>query len=189
MQQGFKASGKRRMVQMASRTQETNVLEHTARLWQATKVKCWSGSLRSRGREFKNVLRGLEMAPGIAGTLLCGRNWEKQEFLERFQTWRMQICRSATPKVQECWAADSRPEKTRRRLLNGEASSCEPRREVPRGGGPEEALEAGAVGEAVGHDDVLVEVVGARGAVTFDLIDHLADRKDGGGRGGVGLHL
>jgi len=52
------------------------------------------------------------------------------------------------------------------------------------------ALEAGAVGEAVGHDDVLVEVVGARGAVTFHLVDHLADGEDGGRGGrGVGLRL
>lgn len=51
-------------------------------------------------------------------------------------------------------------------------------------------LEPGAVGEAVGHDDVLVEVVGACGAVIFHLINHLADREDGGGGGGgVGLHL
>lgn len=43
------------------------------------------------------------------------------------------------------------------------------------------------MGEAVGHDDVLVEVLGAGGAVTFDLVDHLADRKDGGR--GVRIHL
>lgn len=41
-------------------------------------------------------------------------------------------------------------------------------------------LEPGAVGEAVRHDDVLVEVVRACGAVTFHLINHLADREDGG---------
>ncbi len=53
-----------------------------------------------------------------------------------------------------------------------------------------DALEAGAVGEAVGHDDVLVEVVRAGGAVTFHLVNHLTDGKDGGrGGGGVGLHL
>lgn len=46
------------------------------------------------------------------------------------------------------------------------------------------------MGEAVGHDDVLVEVVGARGAVTFHLVDHLADGEDGGRGGrGVGLRL
>ena len=54
-------------------------------------------------------------------------------------------------------------------------------------------LELGAVCEAVGHDDVLVEVVRARGAVAFHLVDHLADGEDGGGGGGggrgVGLHL
>lgn len=50
------------------------------------------------------------------------------------------------------------------------------------------ALEPGAVGEAVRHDDVLVEVVGACGAVIFHLVDHLADREDGGGRG-VGLQI
>lgn len=48
-------------------------------------------------------------------------------------------------------------------------------------------LELGAVGEAVGHDDVLVEVVGARRAVISDFVDHLADGQDGGR--GVGLHL
>lgn len=46
----------------------------------------------------------------------------------------------------------------------------------------------GAVTEAVGQDDVFVEVVGASRAVAFDLIDHLADGKDGGRRR-VGLHL
>lgn len=40
--------------------------------------------------------------------------------------------------------------------------------------------------EAVRHEDVLVEVVGARGTVILHLVNHLADRKDGGG-GGVGL--
>lgn len=60
--------------------------------------------------------------------------------------------------------------------------------------GPESekaSLEPGTVGETVGHDDVLVKVVGARGAVTFHLVNHLADREDGGGRGGggVGLHV
>lgn len=39
------------------------------------------------------------------------------------------------------------------------------------------------MGEAVGHDDVLVEVVGARGTVILHLVDHLADGKDGGGVG------
>ena len=42
--------------------------------------------------------------------------------------------------------------------------------------------------EAIRHDDVLVEVVGARGAVIFHLIDHLADGEDGG-RGGGGVRL
>lgn len=46
----------------------------------------------------------------------------------------------------------------------------------------------GAVTEAVGQDDVFVEVVGTSRAVAFDLIDHLADGKDGGRRR-VGLHL
>lgn len=50
---------------------------------------------------------------------------------------------------------------------------------VPEGGKWRTALEPGAVGEAVGHNDVLVEVVGARGAVTFHLVDHLADGEDG----------
>ncbi len=51
-------------------------------------------------------------------------------------------------------------------------------------------LEPGAVGEAVRHDDVLVEVVRTRGAVTFHLVNHLADREDGGRGGrGVGFHL
>lgn len=46
------------------------------------------------------------------------------------------------------------------------------------------------MGEAVRHDDVLVEVVGAGGAVIFHLVDHLADGEDGGrGGGGVGLDL
>lgn len=48
-------------------------------------------------------------------------------------------------------------------------------------------LELGAVGKAVGHDDVLVEVVGAGCAVISDFVDHLADGQDGGR--GVGLHL
>lgn len=52
---------------------------------------------------------------------------------------------------------------------------------------PGSVLEPGAVGETVGHDDVLVEVVGARGAVIFHLVDHLADGEDGGR--GAGLHL
>lgn len=51
------------------------------------------------------------------------------------------------------------------------------------------ALEPGAVAEAVGHDDILVEVVGACGAVTFYLVDHLTDGEDGGGGRGVGLYL
>lgn len=46
-----------------------------------------------------------------------------------------------------------------------------------------EALELGAVGEAVGHEDVLVEVVGAGGAVVLDFVNHLADGQDGGGVG------
>lgn len=55
---------------------------------------------------------------------------------------------------------------------------------------PGSALEPGAVAKAVGHDDVLVEVVRARGTVTFHLVDHLADREDGGGGGRrVGLYL
>lgn len=46
------------------------------------------------------------------------------------------------------------------------------------------------MGKAVRHDDVLVEVVGACGAVIFHLVDHLADREDGGRGGrGVGLHF
>lgn len=49
-------------------------------------------------------------------------------------------------------------------------------------------LKSGAVGEAVGQDDVLVEVICACGAVTFDLIDHLTDGEDGGG-GQVGFYL
>lgn len=52
---------------------------------------------------------------------------------------------------------------------------------------PGEVLELGAVGEAVGHDDVLVEVVRACGTVTLHLVNHLANRKDGGG--GVGLEF
>lgn len=44
------------------------------------------------------------------------------------------------------------------------------------------------MGEAVRHDDVLVEVVRASGTVILHLVNHLADRKDGGG-GGVGLDL
>lgn len=39
-------------------------------------------------------------------------------------------------------------------------------------------LEPGA-GKAVGHEDVLVEVVCAHGAVTLHLVDHLADGEDG----------
>ena len=56
---------------------------------------------------------------------------------------------------------------------------------------PGEVLELGAVGEAVRHEDVLVEVVGAGGTVTLHFVNHLADRKDGGrgGGGGVGLDL
>lgn len=41
------------------------------------------------------------------------------------------------------------------------------------------------MGEAVRHDDVLVEAVRAGGTVILHLVNHLADRKDGGG--GVGL--
>lgn len=52
---------------------------------------------------------------------------------------------------------------------------------------PGRALEPGAVGEAVGQDDVLVEVVGARGAVILHLVDHLADGQDGGRGGGLDL--
>lgn len=47
-------------------------------------------------------------------------------------------------------------------------------------------LEPGAVSKTVRHDDVLVEVVGARGAVILHLVDHLADGEDGG-RGGRGV--
>lgn len=43
------------------------------------------------------------------------------------------------------------------------------------------------MGEAVRHDDVLVEVVGASGTVILHLVNHLADRKDGGGGVGLGL--
>lgn len=54
-----------------------------------------------------------------------------------------------------------------------------------------EVLELGAVGEAVRHEDVLVEGVGACGTVALHFVNHLADRKDGGrgggGRRGVGL--
>lgn len=47
-------------------------------------------------------------------------------------------------------------------------------------------LELGAVAEAVRHDDVLVEVVRARRAVTFDLVNDLVHWDDGGGgRGGL----
>lgn len=42
------------------------------------------------------------------------------------------------------------------------------------------------MGEAVRHDDVLVEVVRAGGTVILHLVNHLADREDGGG---VGLDL
>lgn len=42
-------------------------------------------------------------------------------------------------------------------------------------------LELGAVAEAVRHDNVLVEVVGAHRAVTFDLVNDLVHGDDGGG--------
>lgn len=48
---------------------------------------------------------------------------------------------------------------------------------------PLQQLEPGAVGEAVRQDDVLVEIVGTRGTVTFHLVDHLTDGQDGGGGG------
>lgn len=51
-------------------------------------------------------------------------------------------------------------------------------------------LKPGAVGAGVRHDDVLAEVVRVCGTVTFHLVNHLADRKDGGRGGrGVGLHF
>lgn len=61
------------------------------------------------------------------------------------------------------------------------------------GGGSRSAegnLKPGAVGAGVRHDDVLAEVVRVCGTVTFHLVNHLADRKDGGRGGrGVGLHF
>lgn len=42
-------------------------------------------------------------------------------------------------------------------------------------------LELGAVAEGVRHDNVLVEVVGAHRAVTFDLVNDLVHGNDGGG--------
>lgn len=59
---------------------ETNVLEHVLRLWQARKVKCWSGSFRSQeGYGAWN-----------SRTLLCGWSREKfLEFLEQFQMLRL----------------------------------------------------------------------------------------------------
>lgn len=44
-----------------------------------------------------------------------------------------------------------------------------------------EVLELGAVGQAVRHEDVLVEVVGPTAAITAHLVDHLANGQDGGG--------
>lgn len=56
--------------------------------------------------------------------------------------------------------------------------------EVGVGGGA--GLELGAVAEAVRHDDVLVEVVGADGAVAFHLVDDLVHRDDRGGAVPIG---
>lgn len=44
-------------------------------------------------------------------------------------------------------------------------------------------LELGAVGQAVRHQDVLVEVVGSTAAVAAHLVNHLANGQDGGGGG------
>lgn len=46
-----------------------------------------------------------------------------------------------------------------------------------------EVLELGAVGQAVRHQDVLVEIVSSTAAVAAHLVNHLANGQDGGGGG------
>lgn len=79
---------------------------------------------------------------------------------------------------QRKWLEEGRSKRSWRLWeAKGEAPSCDPLDECW------EVLELGAVGQAVGHQDVLVEVVGTTGAVAAHLVNHLANRQDGGGRG------